>query len=118
MGPGSLVGPPVADSGVLLGCISFVGLAKTSWHRPAAFLGLFGLISALSSGEEPNPEPEQAVEANDDAVELAETTSTTEPVAVSTTQAATATTTAAPAVTTTLAEAAAPAVAVGSDHFS
>ena len=90
---------------------------SSGWPRRAgialaAFLGLFGLISALSSGEEPNPEPEQAVEANDDAVELAETTSTTEPVAVSTTQAATATTTAAPAVTTTLAEAAAPAVAV------
>ena len=53
---------------------------SSGWPRRAgialaAFLGLIGLISALSSGEEPNPEPEQAVEANDDAVEPAETTS-------------------------------------------
>ena len=90
---------------------------QPGWQRKAgltlaALLALVGLVASLSSDEQADTGPARTVETIEDAVEPAETTSTTEPEAVSTTQAATTTTSAEPVVTTTLADAAEPSVAV------
>lgn len=69
-------------------------------------------MASLSSDEQADTGPARTVETIEDAVEPAETTSTTEPEAVSTTQAAATTTSVEPVVATTLANAAEPSVAV------